>query len=107
MHRLMIQDPDRFAEQIHHHGDDPYVNIGFQDEVLNPAARRNGHLPEDWNRFYWLLEAYEKCTNNHAQRSVLSFIAQYPYPDTFAPQLATSLVARQIENGMSYAMLIK
>ena len=39
-------------------------------------AEKNKHLKK-YAATYWLLKAYEKCTNIQARRSYLSFIAQY------------------------------
>ena len=43
-------------------------------------AEKKKHLKK-YAPTYWLLKAYEKCTNGQARRSYLSFIAQYPYLD--------------------------
>ena len=65
MHQLMMKDPECFSRELHHPvSNAPCVNHGFSDEVIDPSARRNGHLPKDWNRAYWLFIAYKRCTHH-------------------------------------------
>ena len=66
MHRMLLADPNRFAAEprdpstisFHNPG-----NPGFEDEVRDQSARRNGYTPEDWNRAYQLLRAYAWYNN--------------------------------------------
>ena len=96
IHRLMVKDPERFAGERHHRiSNAPYVNHGFSDEVIDPSARRNGHLPKDWNRAYWLLIAYKGCTHHllrprllHPLRRLRLCLSPHPVPPT-----STSLAA--------------
>ena len=64
-----------------------YIDDGFDDEVMDPHARRNGHLPEDWNRVYWLLKAYERCTDKRSHRSFMRYVANLRLPNS-PPHLA-------------------
>ena len=54
---------------------------------MDPHARRNGHLPEDWNRVYWLLKAYERCTDEQSHWSFMRYEANLRLPN-FPPDLA-------------------
>ena len=76
MHRLMKNDPNRFAGEPHTPNPNAYVNDGLDDEVMDPHARRNGHLPEDWNRVHWLLTACERCTGRAVSSVVHAICSQ-------------------------------
>ena len=72
---MMKNDSNRFAGEPHTPNPNAYINDGFDAEVMDPHARRNGHLPEDWNRVYWLLKAYERCTDERSHRSFMRYVA--------------------------------
>ena len=90
MHQLMQKDPDRFAGENHTNPDlECYINRGFDDECIDHSAHINGHLPEDWNRAYWLLKAYERCIRN--VRHILSHVAVV----TILPSITSSNALRR------------
>ena len=56
----MQKDPDHFIGETYTNLDvNCYLNCGFNDKCINYSAYINRYLPEDWNRAYWLLKAYE------------------------------------------------
>ena len=88
MHQLMQKDPDRFAGETHTNLDvNRYLNRGFDDECIDHSARINGHLPEDWNRAYWLLKAYERCKKN--TQNVITYLV------TVLPSISESNALRR------------